>query len=52
MFGVLEAIDHRLEMISTGHYSLEMTSIFQKEIEELKTKIADDVFELMKKIYL
>jgi hypothetical protein len=52
MFNVLEAVDHRLEMMSTGNYSLEMTNTFQKEIEELKTKISDDVFELMKKTYL
>lgn len=51
MFKVLEAIDHRLEMIATENYSLEMASIFQNEIEEFKTKISEDVFDLMKKIY-
>ena len=51
MFTVLEAVDHRLEMIATGNYSSEMVDAFKKEIEELKTTISKDVFELMKKTY-
>jgi len=51
MFMILEAVDHRLEMIATGNYSSEMVDTFKKEIEELNTKISDDVFKLMKKTY-
>ncbi len=51
MFTVLEAVDHRLEMIATGNYSSEMVDTFKKEIEELNTKISKEVFELMKKTY-
>ena len=51
MFTVLEAVDHRLEMIATGNYNSEMGDAFKKEIEELKTTISKDVFELMKKTY-
>jgi hypothetical protein len=51
MFNVFESVDHKLEMIATGNYSLEMVKTFQKEIEEHKAKISEDVFELMKKAY-
>ena len=51
MFTVLEAVDHRLEMIATDNYSSEMVDTFKKEIEELKTQISEDVFKLMKKTY-
>lgn len=51
MFTVLEAVDHRLEMIATGNYSSEMVDTFKKEIEKYKKKISEDVFELMKIIY-
>ena len=36
MFHILEAVDHRLEMIATKKYSSEMIKVFQKELEELK----------------
>ena len=52
MFTVLEAVGHRLEMIATGNYSSEMVDTFNKEIEKYKTKISEDVFELIKKIYM
>ena len=52
LFSVLEAVDHRLEMIASKVYSSEMVSTFQKEIEALKPEISEAVFESMKKIYL
>jgi hypothetical protein len=52
MINVLEAVDHRLQMIASNVYSSKMVSTFQKEIEALKSKILEDVFESMKKIYL
>lgn len=52
MFNILEAVDHRFEMIACGMYSIEMTTSFQNEIEELRPKISEDIFELMKKVYL
>lgn len=51
MFTVMEVVDHRLEMIATGNYSSQMVDTFKKEIQELKTKISEDVFELMEKTY-
>ncbi|MCX6180417.1 MAG: hypothetical protein NT150_00625 [Bacteroidetes bacterium] len=51
MFTVLEAVDHRLDMISTGKYNTKMVIEVEKKIEALKSKIAPDVFELMSKKY-
>ena len=51
MFSTLEAIDHNLEIISTGLYSKKMELKFKKEIDTLKLELSEEVWNIMENKY-
>lgn len=51
MFLVLEKLDHRLSMIATGLYSRKMTDMYKEEVEKMKTRVSNEVYEIMEGKY-
>ena len=51
MFDIIEAVDHRFQMISAGSYSKDMVTTYSKEIEELRPMLSEDVFDTLKEKY-
>lgn len=51
MFDLIEAVDHRFEMIYTGSYSEQMVTTYRIEIEELKSMFTSEVFEILNNKY-
>ena len=51
MFDLIEAFDHKFEMICTSSYSEQMVASYRKEIEELKSMFTSYLFKLFNNKY-
>ena len=51
MFIIIEQVDHRLEMISTGMYSQKMINENVNEIKMLKPNFSEEVFKILNEKY-